>query len=198
MSFLIRNYHPSDLPMIYNICLLTGDSGKDATDFYNDPEILGHFYAAPYAVYEPELCFIVTNNDKPCGYILGTKNTKEFIERCEQDWFPVLRKRYKLDEMNKNYRDYNIAHRIFEGHVLKSELVNYPAHLHIDLLPETQGQGMGRKLMEVFINKLKELNVTALHLEVGKRNEGAIKFYEKIGFHKIYEYEYSIAFGMKF
>ena len=51
--------------------------------------------------------------------------------------------------------------------------------------------------MEVFISKLKELNVPALHLEVGKANPGAIKFYEKIGFHKIHEYEYSIAFGME-
>ncbi len=51
--------------------------------------------------------------------------------------------------------------------------------------------------MEVFISRLKELNVSALHLEVGKANPGAIKFYEKIGFHKIHEYEYSIAFGMK-
>ena len=51
--------------------------------------------------------------------------------------------------------------------------------------------------MEVFISNLASMKITALHLEVGKANPGAIKFYEKIGFHKIHEYEYSIAFGMK-
>ncbi len=197
MSFTIRNFHPSDMSMIYKICLLTGDSGKDATDLYSDPELLGHYYAAPYAIFEPELCFIVTNDGKPCGYILGTKDSDGFAENCEKKWFPELRNRYKLPDENDTSRDAAIIRKIHEGQLVKHEVKNYPAHLHIDLLPETQGQGMGRKLIEVFVNKLKEFNASALHLEVGKRNEGAIKFYEKVGFHEICEYEYSIAFGMK-
>ncbi|NOX87767.1 MAG: GNAT family N-acetyltransferase, partial [Calditrichaeota bacterium] len=36
-----------------------------------------------------------------------------------------------------------------------------------------------------------------LHLQVGKRNTAAIGFYERVGFHRIIEFEYSIAFGMK-
>ena len=56
---------------------------------------------------------------------------------------------------------------------------------------------MGRKLIETFCNKLVELKVPALHLEVGKRNTNAIQFYEKTGFQIIKEYEWSIAFGMK-
>jgi len=64
-------------------------------------------------------------------------------------------------------------------------------------LPETQGQGIGRKITDIFINNLKDLNVTALHLEVGKTNSGAIKFYERMGFQIIVEYEHSIAYGMK-
>ncbi len=99
MSFEIRPYHPSDLYSLYKICLLTGNSGKDATDIYKDPELLGHFYAAPYAVLEPDVCFVVTNNGKPCGYMIGTKDSQKFYERCEKEWFPVLRKRYKLIRM---------------------------------------------------------------------------------------------------
>ena len=32
----------------------------------------------------------------------------------------------------------------------------YPAHLHIDLLPETQGQGLGRRLIETLVDALQE------------------------------------------
>jgi ribosomal protein S18 acetylase RimI-like enzyme len=195
MKFEIRPYHPSDLYSLYKICRLTGNSGKDATDIYEAPELLGHFYAAPYAVLEPDVCFVVTNNGKPCGYMIGTKDSQKFYERCEKEWFPVLRRRYPL--LDDDSMDAKIIKRIHKGHIVKPELKDYPAHLHIDLLPETQGQGIGRKIMEVFVSRLKELNVPALHLEVGKANHGAIKFYEKIGFHKIHEYEYSIAFGMK-
>lgn len=197
MQFKIRQYHPSDLTSLYKICLLTGNSGKDATELLKDPDLLGHFYAAPYGVLEPEVCFIITNNNKPCGYIIGTKNSQKFYDRCEIDWFPPLRERYPLAEANDDSLDARIVKRIHEGHKVKDELLDYPAHLHIDLLPETQGQGLGRKIMDIFIDRLRELNVPALHLEVGKKNPDAIKFYEKLGFSIIKEYENSIAFGMK-
>ena len=197
MKFKIRPYHPSDLTSLYKICLLTGNSGKDATNLLSDPDLIGHFYAAPYALFEPEVCFVITNNNKPCGYIIGTKDSQKFYEKCERDWFPILRERYSIaEESNKSFNSV-IIKRLHEGHKVKDELCNYPAHLHINLLPETQGQGLGRKAMNLFIDKLKELNVSALHLEVGKANPGAIKFYEKLGFHIVKEFEHSIAFGMK-
>jgi ribosomal protein S18 acetylase RimI-like enzyme len=197
MEFKIRPYHPSDLVSLYKICLLTADSGKDASGLYKDPDIVGHFYAAPYAVLEPDLCYVLVANDVPCGYIVGTRDSQEFYQRCEKEWFPPLRKRYSLpDEKDQTY-DARIIRLIHSGHKPVDDLLDYPAHLHIDILPTGQGQGMGRKLMDVFINRLKELNVPALHLQVGKANPGAIKFYERIGFHLIKEYEFSIAFGMK-
>lgn len=198
MEFDIRQYHPSDLIMLYRICLQTGDSGKDASKIYNDPDILGHFYAAPYAVFEPDLTFILTRNHLPYGYILGTRDSEKFFEKCESDWFPVLRKRYPLPEANNDSPDARIIHLIHEGHKVNPDFISYPAHLHIDILPEGQGQGMGRKLIETFIKRLRELKVAGLHLQVGKKNTGAIKFYSNVGFHVIKEYEYSIAYGMYF
>ena len=94
--------------------------------------------------------------------------------------------------------DANIIRLIHKGHIPNPELSEYPSHLHIDLLPITQGKGLGRIMMNRFIEKLKELNSPALHLEVGKKNSGAIVFYKKMGFHIIKEFQYSIAFGMKF
>jgi len=193
----IRKYISSDLTSLYKICLETGDSGKNATHIYTDPDLLGHFYAAPYAVLEPELTFIATLDDVPSGYILGTKNSEQFYQRCETDWFPELRKRYKLKNANDSSPDSNIIKAIHNGHVLKPELVNYPAHLHIDLLPNTQGKGLGRKMINTFIEELRSLKVSAVHLEVGKKNLGAIAFYKHMGFHEIIEYEYSIAYGLQ-
>ena len=73
-----------------------------------------------------------------------------------------------MPEENDNTPDAKIIRLIHKGHLPKSELLSYPAHLHIDILPEGQGQGMGRKLIEIFCNKLIEMKVQALHLEVGK------------------------------
>lgn len=196
MSLIIRPYKKSDLSKLYEICLKTGDSGKDATDLYKDPLLLGHFYSAPYAVIHPELTFILADNDIPLGYILGTNDSELFYHESEKEWFPPLRKEYPLPEENDNTPDAKIIRLIHKGYLPKPELLSYPAHLHIDILPEGQGQCMGRKLIETFCNKLIEMKVNALHLEVGKRNTNAIKFYEKIGFKQIKEYEWSIAYGI--
>lgn len=193
----IRPFHLSDLTSIYKICLLTGNSGKDATGMYDDPDLLAHYYAAPYAVLEPELTFILTLDNQPCGYILGTKDSKKFRENCEEKWFPVLRERFPLPKTDDNSNDAIIINLLHKGYTLKSELSDYPAHLHIDLLPITQGKGLGRKMINVFINKLKSLGSPGLHLEVGKKNPGAIAFYKRMNFLLIKEYEYSIVFGMK-
>jgi ribosomal protein S18 acetylase RimI-like enzyme len=197
MQSNIRPYHPSDLYMLYRICLLTGKSGQDASALYKDPELIGHFYAAPYAVLNPEVCFVLTCSDKPCGYIIGTTDSERFYRRCESEWFPLLRQRYPLPDSADDSADARIIRLMHLGHVVKPELTGYPAHLHIDLLPQAQGQGLGRNLIHIFIEKLKELGVPALHLEVGKSNPGAISFYERIGFEQIVEYEYSLAFGKR-
>ena len=77
-EFDIRPYHPSDLCSLIRVCLLTGDSGADASGQFRDPELIGLFYAAPYAVMEPDLCFVLTHNGQPSGYILGTRDTPNF------------------------------------------------------------------------------------------------------------------------
>jgi len=192
----IRPYHPSDLTSLYRICLLTGNSGKDATNLYKDPDLTGLFYAAPYAVFEPELIFIVTLNNKPNGYILGTKNSKDFYNKCDSEWFPILRERFPMPKDYDTSFDAKIIRLIHKRSVVKEELIDYPAHLHIDLLPAVQGKGLGRKLINTFMKKLKTIKINALHLEVGKGNLGAIEFYKKMNFHIIKEYEYSIAFGI--
>ena len=197
MEFNIRPYHPSDLVRLYRICLQTGKSGADASDLFDDPDLLGHIYAGPYAVLEPDLCFVLTHFGMPCGYILGTRDSAKFYARCETDWLPMIRERYPLPEPDDNSMQARIIRLVHEQPKPNDDFTSYPAHLHIDLLPEAQGKGLGRKLMQTFIDKLVELQVPAVHLQVGKTNTGAIKFYERVGFHRIKEYEKAIAFGRK-
>lgn len=197
MNFSIRPYQKSDYAKLYEICLKTGDSGNDASGIYKDPLLLGHLYVAPYVVFHPELAFIITNNNIPIGYIVGTTDSTRFYQTTEQKWFPPLRDKYPFPKESDNSADTRIIRLIHKGHPLKAELIDYPAHLHIDILPEGQGHGLGKKLIHIFAEKLIELEVKALHLEVGKKNKNAQLFYEKVGFHIIKEFEYSIAYGMQ-
>ena len=197
MHFAIRPYHPSDLYSLYQICLKTADSGKDATSRYRDPELMGHLYAAPYAIAEPDLCFILTVDGAPSGYVLGTRDSDAFHAWSERDWFLQLRERYPLPPPEDDSPDAKAIRSIHEGHAPLAELAAYPAHLHIDLLPVGQGQGWGRRLIGTLLARLRTLGVPAVHLGVGKRNTGAIQFYQRVGFHPVIDADTWIAFGMR-
>ena len=197
MVFAIRPYQPSDLPALYRICLETGDSGADASGLYNDPELLGHFYAAPYAVLEPELCFVLTIEGAPCGYILGTRNSADFRDACELEWFGLLRGRYPMPLESDRSRDAAMVRLIHRGHDAAAAFPEHPAHLHIDLLPHAQGGGWGRALMTRFFETLRAAGVRGVHLGVGTRNTGAVKFYERIGFQLIEAGDEALWYGMK-
>lgn len=192
--FAIRPYHPSDLPQLYRICLRTGDSGANASLLYDDPDLLGHIYAAPYAVLEPDLCFVLTQGGAPCGYILGTADSLGFQRKTETQWFPVLRERYALP-LPENSRDAAMIRLIHEGYRYPDNLTGYPAHLHIDLLPEAQGQGWGGKLMRTFLEALRAEGISGVHLGVSKRNARAISFYERVGFTRLFDAGSWLAYG---
>jgi ribosomal protein S18 acetylase RimI-like enzyme len=196
MEFKIRPYHPSDLCALYRICLLTGDNGKDATAQYRDPELLGHYYAGPYGVYEPDLCFVLTADGDPCGYILGARDSRAFGERLEQEWFPTLRERYPMPADEDDSPDAHMIRAIHRGYSISPEAEAYPAHLHIDLLPVAQHQGMGSKMMRAFLDRLRELHIPAVHLGVGIENRHAVAFYARAGFHIIQQYPWGILYGM--
>ena len=151
MPFTIRPYHPSDLVALYRVCLLTGDNGNDARQLYRDEELLGHYYVAPYAVLEPDLCFVLLNDGSPCGYVLGTRDSDVFRAQTEQKWFPVLRTRYAFPADTDHSHDADLIRHIYAGTYLDPDLAAYPAHLHIDLLPIGQGQGWGRAMMQTFL-----------------------------------------------
>src|SRR5690606_11113458 len=67
------------------------------------------------------------------------------------------------------------------------ELAAWPAHLHIDLLPEWQGRGYGRGLMRTFLTALRDAGVPAVHLVMAVANKPARAFYDRMGFEEIAE-----------
>jgi hypothetical protein len=92
----IRPSEPGDLDDLYNICLLTADVGGDGTRLFSDPQLPGHLYVAPYAIFEPSLAFVAEDSESEGvgGYVVAALDTVAFQERLERQWWPVLRGRY--------------------------------------------------------------------------------------------------------
>ena len=69
--------------------------------------------------------------------------------------------------------------------MLVPEVAGYPAHLHIDLLPEWQGRGQGRALIRRFVAGLAAAGVPAVHLGMLSSNVNARAFYDRLGFTEV-------------
>jgi ribosomal protein S18 acetylase RimI-like enzyme len=186
---LIRPYEPKDLEAVYRVCLLTGDSGADATRLYHDPKALGHLYAGPYVMLEPELAFVLEDESEVCGYVIGAADTVSFHRRMVESWLPPLQAtlpdpKGEPDTWNRTERIYHQLHhpRLHFPALLES----YPSHLHIDLLPRVQGRGFGRRLIERLFEELTERGSRGVHLGVGSSNVRARRFYGKVEFVELY------------
>ncbi|MFF3751693.1 GNAT family N-acetyltransferase [Streptomyces sp. NPDC002018] len=183
----VRAFRPEDSPALYDICVRTGHVGGDARHLYPDPDLLPSIFAAPYAVLEPELTFVLDDGrGRAVGYVLGTADTPAFVKAFRDVWLPRLTGRYPepvgpartpTDEM------IGLLHR--PERMILPELTDHPAHLHIDLLPGHQGQGYGRALMHTFLRALHHRGVGAVHLSMVTANTGARAFYDRLGFHEI-------------
>jgi ribosomal protein S18 acetylase RimI-like enzyme len=183
---VIRAYRGGDRAEVYDVCVRTARAGGDARGRYISDDLPGDIWAGPYLELEPELAFVVTvpsapepvegdGGERVAGYILGTADTRAFVERYRAEWLPRFAARYP--DLNDD---------TWAGHHPERMLVpsvdEYPAHLHIDLLPELQRQGWGRALMRRFLTAVAARGAPGAHLSFDPANTGAAAFYERLGF----------------
>ncbi|MEV0641062.1 GNAT family N-acetyltransferase [Streptomyces sp. NPDC050619] len=185
----VRPYRPADRPALDDICIRTAHGGQDSRPHYADPSIFPAIFAAPYVHLEPDLAFVLDDDGghgQAVGYILGTVDTPRFVEGFRAKWLPLVAERYPKTGIPPRTPDDEIVPLLHHPErMLVPEVAGYPAHLHIDLLPEWQGRGYGRALMETFLDALHKKAVPAVHLSMLTANTPARSFYDRLGFHEI-------------
>jgi ribosomal protein S18 acetylase RimI-like enzyme len=188
---VIRAYRPTDRAAVAEVCVRTADVGEDASARYPDANLLPSIFALPYLEFEPDLAFVLDDGGagrvgRAVGYVLGTADTAAFVERFRREWLPRLAKRYPRPPSPPTTRmDWMVGLLHDPERMLVPEVANYPAHLHINILPGYQGAGYGRGLMTEFLRALGRAGVPRVHLGVDVRNTRARAFYDGMGFHEI-------------
>lgn len=185
----VRPYQPGDLPALYDICLKTGDSGADGTHLYSDPRVIGEIYAAPYGVLEPGLAFVAEDDQGVAGYIVGAADTRAFEARLEAEWWPRRRSLYPdpsdVPPRQRSWDQWR-AWQIHHPAPTPDPVVEAaPAHLHVNLLPRLQGQGMGRALVETWLGAVGRAGAPRTHLGCSAQNHRALRFYDAYGFARL-------------
>lgn len=189
MSFEIRQARPGDEAGAYHVCMKTGDYGKDGEPFFKeDPDALGRIFVGPYLKFEPELSLVLEDVDGICGYALGAFDSRTFFERYEKEWRPALIREFPEPGGDETkWSRVQMAHSWYHrpDYFCPEPYEWYPSHLHIDLLERAQGQGIGRRMLEMVMAKLRTRESPGTHLGVSAVNAPAVGFYEKLGFKEL-------------
>ncbi|KAI0092642.1 acyl-CoA N-acyltransferase [Irpex rosettiformis] len=207
-ALFIRPTTSADSPAVSRICLLTADAGVSAESLHEAGELPGLMYSEPY-VHLPECyAFVLVDptlgkegEGEVVGYVLGSFDTRGFEQSRLTKWFPPYCKKYPLSAADAQVvtedtpaylriltpQDKHYIRTIHNPQIATATQVAFsPAHLHINILPQYQHQGWGRRLVGQAVKYLKEeKGLDRLWLGMDPRNTNAKKFYARLGFKEI-------------
>ena len=165
----VRAYQAKDRERVRMICVQTAPEALKQHEMMQP--LLLRAFCDYYIEQEPENCFVVTNErDEAVGYIVCTEDAST--------WYRVFHDNYILPMGNEQARQFLET----TCEACLSVSTDYPAHLHTDILPEYQRMGLGALMMETLITHLRDKDIHGLALSVASENEGAQRFYKKMGF----------------
>ena len=195
MTGLIRGATEADRAAIHEICYLTYEKSHDPR--YRILSALR--WAEPYLRYEMGNVLV---SEKPkgriTGYILSAPDADSF-----RRLFRIRMKHDILKELNARRTEFTLQEYFGERYLMtryreylpRRIRRTYPAHLHINVHPACQGEGVGTLLMNGLLDHLSSIGCPGVHLGVGSRNTAAIRFYERYGFTRLYSRPSIIFYG---
>lgn len=186
---------PEDWQSIRDICCMTGNDGAAITQ--DRWKWFAEVWVSPYEDGFSQNAYVaVDSTGRVQGYLLGCPSQiawTEFKKQKMSDWIAktftgggLLSKdwrKFMSREMGYSPSPASFFSKEFQDSISDK----YPAHLHMNLLADTRGKGVGRKLWEVFRADLLERGTNGIHLYCGANPK---PFYEKLGFQCIEEKDF--------
>jgi ribosomal protein S18 acetylase RimI-like enzyme len=154
---------------------------------WRDAESFADLFSAWYTDHEPGSALVVERDGQVVGYLLGCRDSRAVAPPAAALRRHVLRRGLLVRPgtapvLWRAAADLTVAaaRRTLASPPGPDD--RWPAHLHIDLLPSARGTGAGRTLIERWLALLRRDAVPGCHLETWAENDGAIAFFEAMGF----------------
>jgi ribosomal protein S18 acetylase RimI-like enzyme len=112
-------------------------------------------------------------------------------------WWPQFTQRWPRPTRQVSTQEQLLGYAYSRRSGSNPHVGQYPAHLHINLLPEARGLGWGRQLIERLQQRLREAGVVGLHVVPLADNSRAQAFYERIGFTVLGQEPAVVIYGLR-
>ncbi|MQA09949.1 MAG: GNAT family N-acetyltransferase [Pseudonocardiaceae bacterium] len=170
---------------------LFGRAGEGAPpdSLWGHEESEAAIYLTPYADLEPDSLFIAVVDGVMSGYLAGCLDSSAMpSENARMD--EAIRK-YRLIFRRKPAAFFARSMLDMARAALRREPTaadfndpRWPSHLHINLLAEARGMGVGAALMNRWFDRLRETGSRGCYLQTLVENTRAVRFFEHMGFEK--------------
>jgi GNAT superfamily N-acetyltransferase len=187
----IRPYEAGDRPRVREICFVTGHMGDRVDWMWADTESWADIFSGYYTDAEPESAFVVEVDGVVGGYLLGCVDATGAWNPARVAGRHIVRRgilfrRGTAPTLWRVFGDaiVDITRRRVDPRRYDFADPRWPAHLHIDLVPEARGLGAGRLLMREWFERLRSFGIDGCYLQTFAENTGAIAFFEAVGFRR--------------
>ena len=182
-EFEIRAYQPADREAIRRICFETGYMGEPIDWLWRDRESFADLITRYYTDREPESILVATRHGEVVGYLTGCVDSERARGAAVREIRRLLRSGAVLKPGFASFLGRVLIDVARDRGAPEEALFGgrWPAHLHIDFLPEGRGKGLGRRIMMQWFDRLRGLGTPGVHLGTFAENHPAIRFFEACG-----------------
>ena len=170
---------PADLHALGSVAYATAFFGEPADRFFPAPAMFVELWAGPYLTHGHTV--VARASDRIVGYCLGVDRPGDYLlgllRRLPGLLVAVARGRHGGWTRAAAFGLRALRHRR-PG----APAARFPAHLHLALLPQARGEGLGRRLLEDYLARARARGVPGLQLATTDRHTAAVRLYRAVGF----------------
>jgi ribosomal protein S18 acetylase RimI-like enzyme len=184
----VRTFVENDRAELRDLFRRAGE-GAPTASLWGHEESEAAVYLTPYMDLEPDSLLVADVGGALTGYLTGCLDSTQFpteTQRIEQ----AIRK-YRL--MLRGKPAAFLARGIFDVAISAIRRVptaagfedpRWPAHLHINVIPQVRGAGVGTALMNHWFDRIRQTGSKGCHLQTLVENPRAVHFFERMGLDK--------------
>jgi GNAT superfamily N-acetyltransferase len=181
---VVRPYRAADRGAVRAIAYRAGYMGEPPDWYWRDAISFADIWTAYYTDHEPESAFVAESAGRVVGYLLGCFESARAPSPAVALGRQVIRRFLLFRPGTAGFLWRSIYDTARQGGSPTGELNDprWPSHLHMNLLSEARGRGVGAQLMRAWLCRLREVKSPGCHLATLAENTTAVAFFERMGF----------------
>lgn len=193
MSVDVRLYRRSDRVAVRRICCDTADAGRPLEALFDEPQplpalrdLFADLLVSAYTDVSNPLVWVAVQEGDVVGYLTGCLNEIRLARVRLFRVLPATLTRAVLRGVwaRRSFLQFAWANRnaLWERTPRFPVEREYPAHLHINLVPIVRGAGIGGVLVDRFVEVAKNAGSSGIAVSVREDNTRGRAFFERNGF----------------